>query len=114
MSSTKDGGTKVTVVEDGKKAVQAVEMTNFDLILMDLQMPVMNGLDATRHIRKLGTEVPIVGLTASYRRCDCKTYADAGMDDCIAKPVRLEFLKSSIYANVSVRNRSAKSKECPL
>ena len=106
-------GHMVTVVENGKKAVQAVERTKFDLILMDLQMPVMDGLEATRHIRKLGMELPIVGLTASYRRCDSRAYADAGMDDCIAKPVRLEFLKASIY-NVIVRDRAAKSKECLL
>ena len=114
MAMLKRLGHRVTVVEDGKKAVDAVEATKFDLILMDVQMPVMNGLDATRYIRKLGMELPIVGLTASYRRCDSKTYADAGMDDCIAKPVRLEFLKSSIYANVIVRDRSAEWKKCLL
>ena len=83
-------GHTVTIVENGQQAVQAVETTKFDLILMDVQMPVMDGLEATRHIRrKLGIELPIVGVTASYRQRDSQTYADVGMDDCIAKPVRL-------------------------
>ena len=109
-------GHTVTIVENGQQAVQAVTSTKFDLVLMDVQMPVMDGLDATRHIRRtLGkTALPILGLTANYKRSDNHIYVDVGMNDCIAKPVRLEFLKSSIYANVSVRNRSAKSKECPL
>lgn len=95
-------GHSVTVVEDGQKAVEAVQKTKFDLILMDIQMPVMDGLLATRQIRKsLGSkELPIIGLTANYRKSERDIYLDVGMNDCIAKPVRMENLTLAICANI--------------
>jgi len=66
-------------------------------------MPVMDGLEATRVIRgEVGlTDLPVVGLTANYRESEDQVYRDVGMNDCIAKPVRMDILKAIIHDNVA-------------
>ena len=89
-------GHKVTVVDNGEQAVQEVQQHNnggYDLILMDIQMPVMDGIDATKEIRCLGLTVPIVGLTASVRRED---FESIGFNGWIGKPVRLKELQTKL------------------
>lgn len=73
--------------EDGAAALRMLEEVEFDLVLMDYMMPVMNGIDATRAIRARGSKVPIVGLTANAFVEDREACLAAGMDDFIAKPV---------------------------
>ena len=85
---TKAGYT-VEIVADGAQAVRAVEQNHYDLVLMDVQMPVMDGMEATRRIRALGTAragVPIVAMTANAMSGARETYAEAGMNDFVAKP----------------------------
>jgi signal transduction histidine kinase len=80
------------VVNDGAAAVGAVAAGAYDLVLMDIQMPVMDGVTATREIRKFGGAtgaIPIVALTANTLTEQLAEYAAAGMNDCIAKPVNL-------------------------
>lgn len=75
---------------NGAQAVEMAAREPFDLILMDVQMPVMDGLEATRRIRELPlphSHVPIIGLTASFRASDVQTYFQAGMTKCLAKPI---------------------------
>lgn len=82
-------------VADGEQALAAVQRTQFDVVLMDCQMPVMDGLDATRAIRKLpGDEanIPIIALTANAYSEDRQNCLDAGMNEHIAKPVNRETL----------------------
>jgi signal transduction histidine kinase len=86
-------GHEVTIVENGAEAVQEVQRRVYDLILMDIQMPVMDGIDATKEIRCLGMTLPIVGLTASVRRDD---FATIGLNDWIGKPVRLKELQTKL------------------
>ncbi len=85
-------GMEVVLAKNGKIAVQAFERGTFDLIIMDVQMPEMDGLAATRLIREkegsTGGHIPIIGLTAFDVRSNQDTYKSAGMDACIAKPVR--------------------------
>jgi signal transduction histidine kinase/CheY-like chemotaxis protein len=84
------GGHSVTVVPDGAAAVEAVGAEPFDLVLMDVQMPRMDGPTATRAIRALpgpAGSIPIVALTASVLPGDRERYAAAGMTDYVAKPI---------------------------
>ena len=85
-------GHDVVVVSNGREAVEAVQQRRFDLVLMDCQMPVMDGFEATSSIRALegefGYHVPIVALTANALEGDRPRCLDAGMDSYLAKPVR--------------------------
>jgi signal transduction histidine kinase len=91
----------VTVAENGQEAVDLLESKEFDLVLMDVQMPVLDGIEATKEIRSRGVKCPIIGLTASFQRTELPYYHQAGMNDCLSKPVLLNGLRSAIYQNVS-------------
>ena len=82
-------GVVVEVVENGQEAVQRVAETEFELVLMDIQMPVMDGYQATREIRKtpLGADLPIVAMTANVMVQDLARCWEAGMDAHIGKPI---------------------------
>ncbi len=85
-------GHRVVVAGDGQAAVDLFPHREFDLVLMDLQMPRLSGLDATRWIRGFerthGGHVPIIALTAWAMKGDRERCLDAGMDDYLAKPIR--------------------------
>ena len=85
-------GHATTVVENGREALVILENHTFDLILMDVQMPVMSGVDATIEIRlleqKTGMHVPIYALTANAMKGDRERYLSIGMDGYLAKPIR--------------------------
>src|SRR4029453_4094199 len=76
-----------------KKGAEAMELgarERFDVVLMDVQMPVMDGVEATRRIRQMAgpaREVPIIGLTANVLASEQKRYLAAGMDACLTKPI---------------------------
>jgi len=99
-------GHKVTAVENGQLAVDAFRAEKFDLILMDVQMPVLDGFEATGVIRKLeaetGGHLPIVAITAHAMKGDRQRCLEAGMDDYVSKPFRPEELFSTIENIVSV------------
>jgi PAS domain S-box-containing protein len=87
----------VDIVENGLQAVAAVATGEYELVLMDMRMPEMNGLDATRAIREAerssGNHVVVVALTANVLEGDRKACIDAGMDDFLAKPLKLDDLR---------------------
>lgn len=88
-------GCEVVAVDNGNKAVEAVRSNPVDLVLMDLHMPQLDGLEATRQIRALESavkEVPIIALTASAFTEDRDRCLAAGMNDFITKPIRLNYL----------------------
>jgi CheY-like chemotaxis protein/anti-sigma regulatory factor (Ser/Thr protein kinase) len=95
-------GHTVQVVQDGRQALTAVERERFDLILMDLQMPVMDGLEATAAIRAreraTGTRVPIIAMTARAMKEDREACLAAGMDGYVAKPISPTTLFEQIEA----------------
>jgi CheY-like chemotaxis protein len=86
-------GYKPEIADNGLEALQAVTQKSFDLILMDVQMPIMDGLEATRQIRLLdGNQPVIIAMTANAMQGDREECIQAGMDDYISKPVKLEVL----------------------
>jgi len=90
-------GSQVTIAENGRiaceKALEAVQAGKpFDLILMDMQMPVMDGYDATRNLRNHQYSGPIVALTAHAMPADCQQCLDAGCDGYVAKPIKRDKL----------------------
>jgi len=89
-------GHTVTHVTDGAQAVEAVRSGRWDAVLMDMQMPVLDGLDATRSIRseesELGGRLPIIALTANAMKGDDEICLAAGMDAYLTKPIDLERL----------------------
>jgi len=98
-------GHDATVVDTGKKALTALEKNDFDLILMDIQMPVMDGYEATAAIRererKTGGHIPIIALTAHAMRGDREECLKAGMDEYVSKPVSSSALFAAIEALVT-------------
>jgi CheY-like chemotaxis protein len=83
-------GHSVTIADNGRKAVEAVLREQFDIVLMDIQMPVMDGVKATAHIRGLQPpkrDVPIIALTADALQGSAERYRGAGMDNYLSKPL---------------------------
>ncbi|MBI1199198.1 MAG: response regulator [Phenylobacterium sp.] len=92
-------GLSAECVDDGAEAVEAARSGRFDLILMDIQMPGMNGVDATHAIRSMRTAValtPIIALTANAGTADATFYRRAGMNGVVAKPINPEELLRAI------------------
>jgi len=89
-------GHKITVALNGQEAVEAFQKDKFDIVLMDIHMPIMDGVEATRIIRDLekgtGTHVPIIAMTAAVMREEWAKYLEAGMDDVVAKPINFNKL----------------------
>lgn len=73
-------------VQDGEEAVKAFESKEFDLIFLDLQMPIMGGIDATKAIRKQDKDIPITAITAAVLPEDREEALRVGMNDFIGKP----------------------------
>ncbi|AFV25023.1 multi-sensor hybrid histidine kinase [Methanolobus psychrophilus R15] len=98
QSMLKKLGFRTDTVANGAEALKALEMIPYDLVLMDVQMPEMDGLAATRLIRYSGSavlnkDVPIIAMTAHAMKGDRERFIESGMDDYISKPVSMEALK---------------------
>ena len=94
-------GHKVTAVEDGQKALETYKKENFDVVLLDMLMPVMDGLEAARQIRAYEKnqnkpQVPIIAMTANDQQSDREKCLDAGMDGFITKPLDIKQVVPSI------------------
>ncbi len=105
-------GISVSMAENGLEGVEAARLGGYDLILMDVQMPVMDGLEATCAIREMDGPVastPIVGLTANAMAHQLSAYTAAGMNGVVAKPISPAALMSEIARVLSHQPQSAKS-----
>lgn len=90
----------VETATNGKEAVQLLDNRQFDLVLMDIQMPIMDGFEATQQIRKSGTayaDIPIVALSAGVMKEDIQRCYDIGMNDFLSKPVNYRELEEVLY-----------------
>jgi PAS domain S-box-containing protein len=94
-----DFGFKCTIVANGKLAIEELLKNDYDMVLMDLHMPVMNGFQATNHIRNsMKSKIPIVALTADVTTVDLKKCQEAGMNDYISKPINEQLLYNKIIS----------------
>jgi len=85
-------GVNVSFAENGEIAVSLAQKEKFDLIYMDMQMPVMSGEDAVRKLRELNYKIPIVILTGNATQEDQRLCKEAGSDDFLTKPIMCETL----------------------
>jgi len=97
-------GFEVTIAENGRKAVEVLQEKDFDLVLMDIQMPEMDGIHATQCIRQLAdpkkAAIPVIALTANALKGDSDIYLQAGMNDYLSKPFTEELLFDVIRRNL--------------
>ncbi|PVW14137.1 tetratricopeptide repeat-containing hybrid sensor histidine kinase/response regulator [Marixanthomonas spongiae] len=91
-----------TIAENGKEAVEQVKQNNFDLVLMDINMPVMDGLEATKKIRSFNTTIPIIALTAVEVEDMRFEIYNSGMNDIIVKPYDMNKFLQVILRNLTV------------
>lgn len=88
-------GLEVVEAFNGEKAVEAAMLNDFDLILLDIQMPVMDGLQAREMMDQIGVSAPIIALTANAMKHEVEHYMEVGFDDYLAKPIkRGQFIKT--------------------
>jgi CheY-like chemotaxis protein/HPt (histidine-containing phosphotransfer) domain-containing protein len=114
-----EAGYKADAVMNGLQAVKAAEDNRYDVILMDVQMPEMDGMTATKRIRELKSEngnVPIIAITAHALMGDKEKCIEAGMDDYLSKPIRSEVLIQKIdkWLKVQVDTKEAEDKSKSL
>ena len=110
-------GHTTAVAGNGVEALAAIEQDSFDLVLMDIQMPEMDGLEAVRRIRKAeamtGQRLPVVAMTARAMAGDREAILAAGMDDYLEKPVQVERL-DAVLRQVSSAGPSGPSARAAL
>ena len=110
-------GHEVVLVRNGSEACEAIEYSEFNMVLMDLQMPLMGGLDATKRIREqektTGKHIPIVAMTAHAAAQDERNCLEAGMDGYLTKPVRREQLAKEIE-RLTMQNPPSLGSEEPV
>jgi two-component system, sensor histidine kinase and response regulator len=103
-------GHTATVVGNGREAVRALENDRFDLVLMDVEMPQMSGIEATAAIRSkeldTGDHIPIIATTAHAMKGDRERCLEAGMDDYVSKPIQAEQLFTTIDRLVAASKRN--------
>jgi two-component system, sensor histidine kinase and response regulator len=104
-------GFQADAVANGQEAVQALEMAPYDLVLMDVQMPEMDGLEATRVVRDPQSKVrnhsvPIIAMTAHAMKGDREMCLKTGMDDYVSKPIQPDQLFAAIQRQIAAHNKS--------
>lgn len=103
-------GADIVIASNGKEAIELTATDDFDLILMDMQMPIMNGIDATIRLREMNYTKPIVALTANAMKQDVEVCFNAGCNDFIQKPIVQQHFLASIYQFLKPVQASESSK----
>jgi CheY-like chemotaxis protein len=103
MAWLEEQGYSISVAEDGQSTLEALDREVFDVVLIDIQLPVKNGYEVTRTVRqrerkRAGTRVPMIGMVANAMRGDREICLEAGFDDYLPKPVRIHALESMLKA----------------
>jgi CheY-like chemotaxis protein len=105
-----DSGIELITAANGKDALSEYEKSNFDLILMDLQMPVMDGLEATKLIRQKDTDIPIIALTANAMTSDVEKTKAAKMNEHLDKPINVERFYETLLHFIDKKQDAPSSK----
>lgn len=101
-------GHDLNFANNGREALEAVQRDSFDMVFMDVQMPEMDGVEATQRIRELdgpAGQIPIIALTANAMAGDRESYLAAGMDDYVSKPLQIKQVMAAIARNAPVSLR---------
>ena len=99
-----DFGFDYDIVENGNKAIEKLLINTYDIILMDLQMPEMNGFEASKYIRQiLKLQIPIIALTADVTTVDASQCKELGMNDYISKPIDETLLYTKMVALINLK-----------
>jgi CheY-like chemotaxis protein len=104
----KKQGVHSKLVDSGQKAIEAAKNERFDIILMDIQMPEMSGIEASKNIRSLGPQygyIPIIGVTANAFLNDYDLMKEAQMNDVLFKPIHMEALERILRKHLSVQKQ---------
>ncbi len=110
----RDSGLTIEIAEDGQQAVDKCQDDSFDLILMDVQMPVMDGYEATRRIRAMNAKVPIIALTANLFQDDIARSRAAGMSAHLGKPIDSEQLLSTLLTYLTPAPEQGRTQQVVL
>ena len=104
-------GHTVVAATNGEEALRAMDEQEFDVVLMDIQMPLMDGVDTTRAIREReahsGNHTPIIAVTAHTSAIEKERYISSGMDGYVAKPVDFDRLSSEMKRVSTLKKRAA-------
>ena len=95
---------KILWAKDGQEAIEMFKANRIDLVLMDLQLPVMDGYAATREIKKINSDVPIIAQTAHVMSGEREKCIDAGCTDYLTKPIRLQILIDTLSKYLNPKN----------
>ncbi len=102
-------GCKVDTASNGKEAIEKLKTLSPDLILMDIQMPEMDGIEATKYIRnEMAITVPIVALTANAFKRDIDRYLSIGMNDYVTKPFEENVPFNTIANTLNIKTKTPK------
>lgn len=103
----KQAGHHVDMATDGVDAIKQLKATAYDIVLMDIHMPIMDGVEATKIIRSdppvKNSQIPIIGVTASVMKDECERYLNIGMDAVVEKPIVAEKLIQTMYDTIKRR-----------
>ena len=93
-------GFEIDIAKNGESVIEKMQKNKYDIILMDLQMPIMNGFETTNYIRKQNSSIPIIALTANVTSVDVERCKAAGMNDYISKPIDDKLLYNTIIKHI--------------
>ena len=105
-----DSGLHIDIANNGKEAIELFSNNSYELILMDLQMPIMDGIEATRKIRELDKEIPIIALTANAMKEDIAKTQNVGMNEHLNKPIDIEKLYEVFIKYISKKTDCLQAK----
>ncbi|MBT28286.1 MAG: hypothetical protein CMO01_01405 [Thalassobius sp.] len=103
ISVLENWDTKVDVVGNGKDALELISKNTYDVVLMDIQMPVMNGIEATKYLRNTGNNIPIIALTANALKGDKEKFLGFGMNNYVSKPIEPNNLFTAICQVLNIK-----------